>query len=147
MSQPPCLAIKNPVLPLPYWEPLLPGFHILLLFLLYQAIHRLQSWKTDQEITWPSPPSIRQGRCCTLRSTNEVRWWRWRRRSNWNLLRFAPPYLLMGVGLGCLAFWSFPSMLLSPSSSVDKIFSHRNIGWQDFSNPFYLRKEKMLRVT
>lgn len=112
-----------------------------------QAIHRLQSWKADQEITWSSPPSLRQGRCCSLHSTNKVKWWRWRGRSNWDLLRFAPSYLFMGVGLGCLAFWSFPSMLLRPSSSVDKICSHRNLGWQDFSNPSYLRKEKMLRMT
>lgn len=45
-----------------------------------------------------------------------------------------------------LVFWSFPYMLLSLSSLVDKICSHRNLSWQNFSN-LYLRKEKMLRRT
>lgn len=45
-----------------------------------------------------------------------------------------------------LVFWSFPYMLLSSSSLVDKICSHRNLGWQDFSNLSHLSKKKMLRM-
>lgn len=59
----------------------------------------------------------------------------------------ASPHLFMRVRFGVLAFWSFHYMLFSPNSLADRICLHRNLGWQDFSNAPYLRKEGGLRMT